>query len=145
MGLLFYAQAPTVPTQPPIELAIAENFQEFDGLNVPATNNTGEQPFGTPYGATPRPGQLNTPQNEQTYTRGPMRGFVNTLGGQPLPVANWLYRTGRGYTPSVAGGIQHRLGVGQNYGGVSQTAIMSEITNNPPVPGDLSSIISGWA
>jgi len=145
MGMLYYAQAPVVPRTPPVELNHAYNFQEFDGLETPLGNAPGEVSFGTNYGSTPRPGAINTPLSEQTYTRGPLRGTVGTLGGQPLPVANPLYRLGRGYTPSTTPTIQFRIGAGQNYQGVAQTVALSEVTNNPPVPGDLSGIIAGWA
>jgi len=145
MGMLFYASAPTVPRTPPIELNHAYNFQEFDGLEVPLGNAPGEVPFGINYGSTPRPGALNTPLDQQTYTRGPLRGTVGVVGGQPLPVANPLYRLGRGYTPSITPSIQFRIGAGQNYQGAAQTVALSEVTNNPPVPGDLSGIIAGWA
>jgi len=32
---------------------------------------------------------------------------------------------------------------GQNNQGAAQTVVLSEITNAPPVPGDLTSIIAG--
>jgi hypothetical protein len=144
MGMLYYAQAPVVPRTPPVELNHAYNFQEFDGL-MPLDNAPGAVPAGTNYGSTPRPGALNTPLAEQTYTQGPLSATVGTLGGQPLPVANPLYRLGRGYTPSTTPTIQFRIGAGQNYQGAAQTVALSEVTNNPPVPGDLSGIIAGWA
>jgi len=145
MGALYYAQAPVVPRTPQVELNHAYNFQEFDGLEVPMGNPAESVSLGTNYkGEYARPGQLNTPRDQQTYTPGPLRGVVGTLGGQPLPVANPLYRLGRGYTPSVTPSIQFRLGVGQNYPGIGQTTALSEITNNPPIPGDLSAIIGGW-
>jgi len=145
MGLIY--QVPfTVPATPPVELAHAANFEEFDGLTTPTTNNTNASRFGTTYGATPRPGQQNTPLEQQTYTPGPIRGVVGKVGGQPLPVANPLYRIGRGYTPAnYTQRIQSRLGVGQNNQGAAQTVQLSEITNNPPVPGDISAIIAGMA
>ena len=77
-----------------------------------------------------------------------MAGITGRLGGQPLPVADWLYRTRRGYTPSsnLVGAFQRtHYGVGQAYQGPAQTTQLSEITNNPPVPGDLSGIIAGIA
>lgn len=145
MGLIY--QVPfTVPATPPVELAHAANFEEFDGLETPRTNNTNQSNFGIEFGATPRPGQTQTPLSEQTYTPGPIRGVVGKVGGQPLPVANPLYRIGRGYTPAnYTQRIQSRIGVGQNYQGAAQTVQLSEITNNPPMPGDISAIIAGMA
>ena len=49
MGLIY--QVPfTVPATPPVELAHAANFEEFDGLTTPTTNNTNASRFGTTYG-----------------------------------------------------------------------------------------------
>jgi hypothetical protein len=136
----------SVPRVPREEYFHAANFQEFDGLTTPRTSNLGGIPEGTAYGANPRPGQQNTPLNEQTYTPGPLRGVVGTLGGQPLPVANPLYRLGRGYTAANdTQRIQTRMGAGTNSQGVAQTVQLSEITNNPPVPGDISAILAGLA
>lgn len=145
MGLL-HSVPFMVPATPPVELAHAANFEEFDGLTTPTTNNTNLGNFGIEYGPSPRPGAGQTPLNEQVYTPGPIRGVVGKIGGQPLPVANPLYRIGRGYTPAnYTQRIQTRLGVGQNNQGAAQTVALSEITNNPPVPGDISSIIAGWS
>lgn len=143
-GLLYVqAQKAMVPTEPPPELAHAANFERFDGFE-PLVNNAGATSVGANYGTTPRPGQRNQPLG-QVFTRSSLGGLTNTLGGQPLPVANWLYRVGRGYTPSRgASHLQHRLGVGQDYQGAAQTVALSEITGSPPVPGDLTSIIAGY-
>jgi len=146
MGLLYVTTPiPVVPGAAPAELAHAQNFERFDGLEVPTTNNRDANQLGTTYGPTPRPGAENTPIEEQTYTAAPIRGVVGTVGGQPLPVGDWLFPGGRGYTPSESPSIQHRLGSGQAYQGAAQTVALSEITNNPPVPGDLSGIIAGFA
>jgi len=146
MGLLYVSSPAMVPTRPPAEDAHAANFERFDGLEIPTTNNTEAGNFGTTYGATPRPGGTNTPIEEQTYTRAPLRGVVGVIGGQPLPVSDRIHAlSGRGYTPSETPSIQHRTGAGQAYQGVAQTVALSEITNNPPIPGDISAIIAGWA
>jgi len=145
---LLYTQTDlySVPRIPREEYFHAANFEEFDGLETPRTSNSGGTPEGLNFGATPRPGQLNTPIAEQTYTPGPLRGVVGTLGGQPLPVANPLYRLGRGFTPANdTQRIQTRMGAGTNFQGVAQTVQLSEITNNPPVPGDISAILAGLA
>lgn len=133
-----------VPAEPMPALAHAPNFERWDGFD-PLVNNDGSTDLGFNYGTkVARPGQLNQPIGQE-FTRSSLGGLTNTLGGQPLPVADWLYRVGRGYTPSSgAAHPQWRLGVGQNYQGVAQTAQLADITNNPPVPDDLSSIISGW-
>jgi len=140
-----------VPTVPQPDIAVAANFERFDGLDVPATNPATAQPDkATPVGVQktplqyrPRPGGADTPPSEQTYTQGALRGLTNTLGGQPLPVRDWKYSGGRAYTPGRTHSIQHRLGDGQNNGGAAQTVALSQITGNPPVPGDLSGIIAG--
>lgn len=143
----------TVPTVPQPDIAVAESFERFDGLAVPGTNPATHEPdsgkgMGTRYGFAepghyPRPGAVDTPPTEQTYTPGPLKGLTNTLGGQPLPVNDWKFRGRRGYTPGRTPSVQHRLGDGQNYGGAAQTVALSEITGNPPVPGELSGIIAG--
>ena len=151
MSGLLVAQIPpgpgnyVVPEEPPAELAHATYFETFDGLE-PLDNRPGATPFGASYTLTPRPGAVNTPVAQQVYTRGPVPGITGRLGGQPLPVANWYYRVGRGFTHSFnLPGIFQRThyGVGQAYQGPAQTTQLSQITNNPPVPGDLSGIIAG--
>jgi hypothetical protein len=97
-------------------------------------------------GHSPRPGQSNTPAAEQVYTEGPLQGTVGVVGGQPLPVSPRIYKSGGAYTKSRTPSIQRRLGVGQHGPselGVAQTVQLSEITNAPPQPGDLTSILAG--
>lgn len=143
-GVLISTSAP-VPSHAPVEFAHAANFEQFDGLDVPNHDNrTHPNQFGAGQGWRSPRDFGNTPIAEQTYTPGPLRGIASVLGGQPLPVANWLYRVGRGYTASRTPSVQHRMGAGQAYQGVAQTAALSEITNTPPIPGDISSIIAGW-
>lgn len=98
-------------------------------------------------GGSPRPGGSDQPLG-QVYTEGPLQGVVGTLGGQPLAVVvgDRIHRPTGDYTHSKWPTIQGRLGVGQ-YGpselGVAQTVALSEITNAPPVPGDLTAILAG--
>lgn len=126
-----------VPTSSIPEVAVAPNFERFDGLE-PLDHPAGGSDPGT------RPGGGETPLADQTYTPGPLAGVTASLGGQPLPVSDRIHRpegtTQQVNTPSV----QHRLGVGQNNQGAAQTTALSSITNNPPQPGDLSSIIAGF-
>ena len=131
-----------VPSEPPAERAHSQWFETFDGLE-PLVNND-QATYVT--GPQQRPGGGGTPVAEQTFTRGAVPGITGRLGGQPLPVASWEYRVGRGYTEgaNALGNFQRmHYGVGQNYQGAAQTTQLSEITNNPPVPGDLSGIIAG--
>lgn len=138
-----------VPAESPLpDLAIAQNFERFDGLgqpalDAPAGTEDGNR-LGEAYGESPRPGQHNQ-ETGQEYTPGPLQGVVGTIGGQPLPVSDWKYHHGN-YTGATAPGIQFRLGVGQRGPselGAAQTVALGGITNNPPEPGDLSAIISG--
>ena len=144
------------PLVPQGELAVAPNFERFDGLEIPNTNPATADPMssGTGTGADygfdqlghyPRPGAMNTPVSEQVYTTGPLVGVVGTVGGQPLGlvVGDRINRSTGDYTRSKTHSIQFRKGVGQNNQGAAQTVALSEITNNPPQPGDLSSIIAG--
>ncbi len=147
MSGLLVAQIPpgqyVVPTEPPAELAHASYFEEFDGLMV--LDNTP----GARYVAGPvqSPGGGGTPVASQAYTTGAIPGITGKLGGQPLPVANPIWRTGRGYTQGgdqVQGFQLTHRGVGQNYQGMAQTVQLSQITGAPPVPGDITSIIAGY-
>jgi hypothetical protein len=138
-----------VPAASPLpDLAIAPNFERFDGLGQPELDHPAGvedgNRFGESFGASPRPGQHNQEEG-QVYTPGALVGVTGTIGGQPLPVASWKYHTGAA-TPASAPSVQFRLGVGQRGPselGAAQTVALGGITNNPPEPGDLSSIISG--
>jgi hypothetical protein len=149
-ALLYGAGDFVVPTEPQPDLAVAADFERFDGLQVPTDNpaavTDGSGRSAANYGPSPRPGQHDQPHG-QTYTPGPLRGTVGTLGGQPLPVRAWEPAEDspatRAYTPSRTPSIQFRLGNGQNSQGVAQTVALSEITANPPQPGDLTSILAG--
>ena len=151
-----------VPGTPPADMAVAPNFERFDGLE-PLDHPAAEDPdssgaggAGSAYGwdvagHSPRPGQADQPMN-QVYTPGPLAGVVGVLGGQPLPNAHWRADTAiqRASAPTLvrAPSVQWRLGVGQRGPselGVAQTVTQSEITNNPPQPGDLTSILAGIA
>jgi hypothetical protein len=153
MSILLQWAGPLVgpPQTAPPDLAVAPNFERFDGLEQPPLDNPaaldpmsgGSGGMGTDYGETPRPGQMNQPVG-QVYNPGPISGVVGTVGGQPLPVEQWNYRGPGNYTHSKTPSVQWRLGQGQAYQGVAQTVALSEITNNPPVPGDLTSILAGF-
>lgn len=143
-----------VPTTPQADMAVAANFERFDGLNPldhPAGEG-GQDSGGAAYGwdvagHSPRPGQSDQPL-DQVYTPGPLAGVVGVLGGQPLPVGDCIHR-GPGVPTLVrAPSVQWRLGVAQRGPselGVAQTVQLSEITNNPPQPGDLTAILAGLA
>ena len=142
--LLATAREFTWPTAP--DLAVAPNFERFDGIDEPPLDHpAGQQDgqrVGIDYGHGPRPGQKNQPTG-QVYTPGPLSGVVGVLGGQPLPVGDRIHRPDGVVTLVHTPSIQFRLGVGQAYQGIEQTVALSEITNNPPQPGDLSAIIAG--
>ena len=126
-----------VPATPPAEIAVAPNYEQFDGLGPLDHPGGGVNP-GT------RPGGGETPLAEQTYTPGPLSGVVGTLGGQPLPTGDRIHRPAGTSQAVITPSVQHRLGVGQANQGVAQTVALSQITGSPPVPGDLSSILAGW-
>lgn len=135
---------------PQLDQAVGADFERFDGLgrldHPPAEAGAGPHLYEVE-SDYPRPGQLNQPTG-QVYTPGPVSGVVGTFDGQPLPTSDRIHREPGGYTPSKTPSVQMRLGVGQ-YGpsslGADQTTFLSEISNNPPVPGDLTSIIAGLA
>ena len=129
-----------VPQSAPVDLAVASDFERFDGL-TPLDHPAGQPGVA---GSANRPGQSQT--TPDVYTPGPIAGVVGTLGGQPLPVSDRIHR-GPGQTQEVnTPQMQWRLGVGQvgpSSLGVAQTVALSEITSSPPVPGDLTSILAG--
>ncbi len=133
-----------IPQNPPVDLAVAPNFERFDGLNQ-LDNPAGRQQTQY-YTGGPKPGA--TDPTPDTYTPGPVSGVTGVVGGQPLPVADCIHRP-QGVAQLVnSPSMQFRLGVGQHGPsslGAEQTVALSEITNAPPVPGDISSIIAGWA
>jgi len=149
---------------PQLELGVGPGYEQFDGLTDNDPNTINPPPIGPESGVyydnpvLSRQGPSNrgtpTPLTDQTYTPGPIAFPVGTLQGQPWPARAGVYRaaspTGSGgpggYTPAVAQGVQFRLGVGQRGPselGVAQTVALGEITNNPPEPGDLASILAG--
>lgn len=135
---------PTVPSAPPPDMAVAENFEVFDGLE-PLDAPAGRQRTDY-YAGGPRPGQTGGGNHE--YTPGPLIGVRGVVGGMPLPVEYPL--TGRppgDYTRVGARTIQWRLGVGQRGPselGAAQTTQLGIIEANPPQPGSLDAIIGGW-
>ena len=139
-GALLNLAAPLiVPETGPGQLdrTVAANFERFDGLE-PLDNPAGNQQL-VYYPGGPRPGQ--SAPTPDVYTPGGIPGLTNTLGGQPLPVHDWRFRV-QGYTPArFAQTIQHRLGAGQNNQGVAQTVALADITNNPPQPDSLQTIM----
>ncbi len=126
-----------VPATPPPEVFVAPNFQQWDGF-TPMDHPAGQADPGT------RPGAGETPLSEQTYTPSTLQGLTNTLGGQPLPVSERIHAPAGSATVVTPLSMQFRSGVGQNYQGAAQSVLASEITGNPPVPGDITSIIAGW-
>lgn len=149
------AVVPVPQENPYPDLAVAPNFERFDGLGqpelvAPATSSDEDTSGqGAVYGFDqqghyPRPGAVDQPTG-QVYTPGALVGVVGTIGGQPLPVHDWKYNPGK-TTHTTAPGVQFRLGVGQHGPselGAAQTVALGGITNNPPEPGDLSAIIAG--
>jgi hypothetical protein len=128
---------------------VAWNFERFDGfepLDHPGSA-LGSAAIATPSDYA-RPGQLATPLAEQTYTPSTLERPVGVVGGQPLPTSPRIFRPPGDYTRAKAPTIQWRIGVGQHGPsslGAANTVQLSEITNNPPQPGDLAAIIAGQA
>jgi hypothetical protein len=130
-----------VPQGAPSDQAVASNYERFDGLTDLSHPAGNQDNVFWPGDKTPRPGMQPTPD---VYTPGPLAGVVGTLGGQPLPVSDRLKKLPGSATYTVAPSVQFRLGVGQKYQGVAQTVALADITNNPPVPDGMSSILAGW-
>lgn len=144
MGLLLIT-APPVPTRPPLEHDVAPNYERFDGLE-PLYDFEGEPSgfvptaLGDSYGPSGRPGQLNT----HGPRIGGIPGKVGSVGASPWPVDNPNHP---GYPRATVHATQlttqYRLGPGGAAPGLAQTIAMTEITNAPPQPGDLTSILAG--
>lgn len=154
---LLLGQAPfLVPEEGPgpLDRTVAANFERYNGLeqldNAPSWVDPSDFGAGLPPsfsqvgGGYPRPGAVPNPA-ATTYTRGPLSGLTNTTGGQPLPVAGWEYRPPGNYTPANwAQTMQSRFGHGTNFQGVAQTVQLADVTNNPPVPDQLSEILFSY-
>lgn len=142
-GVLLWAGSETdfvVPGTAPLDNAVAPNFERFDGLTPLDHPSPGVNPYGE--GDNPRPGQRDQPTG-QVYTEGGIPGVVGVLGGQPYPARCGVFKASGDYTGAKAPSVQHRLGVGQDNQGAAQTVQLSNVTNNPPQPSDLSLIIAG--
>lgn len=127
-----------VPGSPPVDIAVQPNFERFDGLEPLDGHAPGQ--IGKP---TRSDG--TTPQADQTFTASPVGRLTNTVGGQPLPVADAIHRQPGATTLVNTPSMQQRLGVGQNATGVAQTVALAGLTTHPPQPGDISAIIAGQA
>lgn len=135
-----------VPTQggPQLDRTVDSNFERFDGLGPMDSSQAGVRGY-TYFPEGPRPGQSGSELTEQVYTPGPLNGLTNTLGGQPYIAADWKWRSIAGYTPAnYAQTMQYRFGQGTNSQGADQTTYLAGITNNPPQPDDLESIIGAF-
>jgi len=145
-GMLLQWAGPSVlPATPPPDLAVAPNFERFDGLEQPPLEGPAGNQRIVFYPGGPRPGASAPTPDE--YTPGPISGVVGVIGGQPLPTSDRIHRPAGAFTSATAPSIQFRKGVGQHGPselGVAQTLALSQITNNPPQPGDLTSILAGW-
>lgn len=130
-----------VPTVASPDVAVAANFERFDGLTPLDHPAGGPHVFGSPS----RPGFNPTPDE---YTPGPVAGVVGVVGGMPLPTSDRIFRPPGGTTLTEGFSIQYRLGVGQHGPSelaVAQTVQLARVTNNPPVPNDLDQILAGLA
>lgn len=133
-----------VPEAAPTDLAVAPNFERFDGL-TPLDHPAGSPKFWGD-GATPRPGMQPT---EDTYTPGPLAGVVGVIGGQPLAAARTSPRITRPegattLTTDYIAAQQQRSGVGQDYQGVAQTVALQDLLDNPPEPAGMTAILAGY-
>jgi hypothetical protein len=137
---------PGNPRGPSIQPGELDHPADFDPLSGGTGGGGSMYGWNNP-GGSPRPGGSDQPEG-QVYTEGPLQGVVGTLGGQPYPVSPRIYKDTGDYTHSKWPTVQWRIGVGQHGPsslGAQNTVQLSEITNSPPVPGDLTGIIAGLA
>jgi hypothetical protein len=135
---------PTIPENPPADMAVGENFERFTGTH-PVLTHAGQSPLT---GSPNRPGQAAY-EGEMVYTPGRLGGLTNTLGGEPLSAvktSDRIHRPRGGFTAAKALTYQLRLGVGQKGPstlGVAQTVALATITNNPPEGTPLLQMLAG--
>ena len=160
MSGLMMARSRPVPIKPPLEKRVQTNYERFDGFDsTPYPADLVSDDAANPYGdRNPRPGQNgthgNTPYGDigrlGPNARG-IPGVVGSVGAAPRPGADCLKKTSADFVSSLTtaqatqSNPNYRFGPGGQFQGIAQTAAMSEITNNPPQPGDLASIIAGSA
>lgn len=148
MGSLLAATGQIVPRDPPLQSAVAPNYERFDGLDeigqVPG-NGIISTPFGVSYGESPDPGRVNAP-----FTLGHgIAGKVGSVGASPYPVAtqNGPNRTAETLRSSVSVSqltTQFRMGPGgSGFQGIAQSVQMTEIQQGLPAPDPLASIYLG--
>ena len=136
---------PTIPENPPIDMAVAPNFERFTGTHPALDNPAGQSPVT---GSPNRPGQAAY-EGPMTYTPGRRGGLTNVLGGEPLAAARTsdrIHRPAGNYTAARALTYQLRLGVGQKGPselGLAQTVALATITNNPPEGTPLLQMLAG--
>lgn len=133
-----------VPAIPPVDSAVAPNFERFTGTTPALDHPAGQSPVT---GSPNRPGQAAY-QGQTVYTPGRRGGLTNTLGGEPpnLVTDYRIHRAPGGYTPARATTYQLRLGVGQRGPselGVAQTVAQATITNHPPEGTPLLQMLAG--
>ena len=139
---MLLAVSPSVPQSPPVEDAIGPFYERFDGFEPWGFDAaSGYEPVseGWNYGDSPRPGQLNT---DATDPAG-VYGKVGSVGASPYPVYNPMHKVIMETQHFDHPTTQFRLGPGAQAPGLQNTLTSTEITQNPPQPGDLASIIAG--
>ena len=143
MSGLMLAMSRPEPQTPPLQEAIADNYERFDGLD------STPYPLGDvePTGLNPdvRPGQRETHGSFMGPNARGIPGVVGSVGASPLPVADCLHKTEFATQAATQSNPNFRFGPGGAAPGLSQTIAMSEISKNPPQPGDLAAIFAGLA
>lgn len=150
MSSLLLISHPVVPQEPPLQDAVAPNYEVFDGLELPDSPYEGGYAktgltttgLGRSYGTdVARPGALN----EFGPSQGGITGKVGAVGAQPLPVADCIHKDPSQYQSVKAPLLttQFFFGPGAQAPGIAQTLTLTDIQENPPVPGDMASILMG--
>lgn len=143
MSGLMMARSRPLPASPPLQDRLDADYRRFDGLDstpYPGGENTGLE---VPYASTPRPGQAGTHGDAMGPNARGIPGVVGSVGAAPLPVGDCLRKVSFATVAATQSNPNFRGGPGGAYQGIAQTLAMTEISQNPPQPGDLASIIAG--
>ena len=149
-AVLLAAQTnPQVPQHPPVDMAVAANFERFGLTQTPSVVTPGA-PNVTGSQNRPGAGRYDGPVVFTRGFEGTVAGVTLGAGQAAMPeggqAGTRIFRAPGRATFAHAPSIQLRMGVGQHGPsslGVAQTVALATITRNPPASGTIFRILSG--